>query len=91
MRALVLSVPADEGFWVSDGAGRRVWAQLRSSGESDIHITRDAHVSFTGVLVAHGPGYPEAVGVSASEGAAELARMGFHIDVDPATVVLGPR
>ena len=31
--ALVQSVPADEGFWVTDG-GDRVWVQIRTTGEA---------------------------------------------------------
>ena len=34
----VLAVPADEGFWVGDGADQRVWVQLRTRGESPERI-----------------------------------------------------
>jgi hypothetical protein len=36
--ATVSSVPADEGFWIDDGAGGRFWVQLTGTGESPVAI-----------------------------------------------------
>ncbi|MDQ6698461.1 MAG: sigma-70 family RNA polymerase sigma factor [Actinomycetota bacterium] len=84
----VLSVPADEGFWVGDSATkRRIWVQLETRGESRVHVIAGHRVSFTGRLRLHGPGFARAVGVDDAEGGSELTSMGAHLEVDAAKLV----
>lgn len=78
----VLSVAADEGFWIGDEGGR-VWVQLRrTGGESPVQVDAGDAVSFTGRVAAHGGGFAVRVGVGADEGAALLDRQGAHLAVD---------
>ena len=44
-------------------------------------VTPGRKVSFEGRLVAHGPGYAARVGVSPEEGAAQLDRQRYHVEV----------
>jgi hypothetical protein len=83
-------VVADEGFWVGT-AGDRVWVQLIGPPpESPYHVARGDQVTFVGVVVRHGSGFPAEVGVDRAEGAAGLAAQGAHIRVDKETLVLAP-
>lgn len=77
----VLSVPADEGFWVGRSPGERVWVQLNRRAESGRVVRAGQLASFTGRLRAHGPAFPDRVGVAADEGGRQLARQGAHIRV----------
>lgn len=78
----VLSVDADEGFWIGEGAERRIWVELVSSGESAVHVTAGDRISFDGKLSTHAAGFASLVGVDADEGARRLTDMGAHIDVN---------
>jgi RNA polymerase sigma factor (sigma-70 family) len=84
----VLTVPADEGFWVGDAAGR-VWVQLRTRRESAERIRPGQRLTFTGVVVRHDAGFAGRVGLGGAEGAAELTRQGAHVEVGPGGVEVG--
>jgi RNA polymerase sigma factor (sigma-70 family) len=84
----VLAVPADEGFWVGDGPGHRVWVQLRTRGESAQTVRAGQRLTFTGLVVRHDTGFAGRVGVSPAEGAGELVRQGGHVEVDPGGVTI---
>ncbi|MGI8698557.1 MAG: RNA polymerase sigma factor [Mycobacteriales bacterium] len=90
-RVAVPSVAADEGFWVGTSPTNRVWVQLRvrSGGESRDSAKAGQIVSFQGVVVANPPGFPERLGVTPAEGAAQLERQGAHISVDSQVLHLG--
>ncbi len=88
--ALVLTVPADEGFWVGR-RGARVWVQMSQRGESSPTLRSGKRVSFRGTVVRHDPGFARRVGVTAGEGAAELTAQRFHITVPARRVELTPR
>ena len=79
--AIVSSVPADEGFWVDDGAGGRFWVQLTGTGESPVGIEPGAAVSFAGVLVTTPPDFTTSVGLDAAEGSSDLEERAVHIEV----------
>lgn len=84
----VQSVPANEGFWVGAGPGRRVWVQLRTATESTVRVRPGEHASFTGRVVAAPAGMPGRVGLSTAEGAAELRTAGAYVLVDPARLTV---
>jgi len=84
----VLSVPADEGFWIGYGDDRRIWVQLATTGESAAQIKAGQHVLFRGRLSAHGVAFSSRVGVGPSQGGGRLTAMGAHIEVDPAKMIL---
>jgi len=85
----VLSVPADEGFWIGSSDAQRVWVQLTGvAGESPYQVRQGDRVDFTGTVVAHDAGFPATVGVDDAEGAAQLAGAGQHIEVDRAALEL---
>lgn len=85
----VLSVPADEGFWVGDSDTDRVWVQLTGGGgESPYTVKAGDRVDFTGPVVAHDAGFAAKVGVDAAEGADQLTREGAHIAIDKNAVKL---
>jgi RNA polymerase sigma factor (sigma-70 family) len=77
----VLSVPADEGFWVGDGPGRRVWVQLRTRGESPESIRPGQRLTFTGTVVPNDPGFLRRVGLSNADGVRDLTQQGAHVEV----------
>lgn len=83
----VVSVPADEGFWIDAGKGVRVWVQMRRASESAVHIRRGDRVSFQGHLVPNDADFMKTVGVSASEGARELRHQGFHIQIHKVSMI----
>ncbi|HYJ75166.1 MAG TPA: sigma-70 family RNA polymerase sigma factor [Kineosporiaceae bacterium] len=84
----VLAVPADEGFWVGEGPGRRVWVQLRSNGESRVTMRPGQRLTFTGRVVRDDADFVRRAGVTDAEGAGELARQGAHVEVDPDDLVV---
>ncbi|QXG75895.1 hypothetical protein KUM42_19350 [Modestobacter sp. L9-4] len=85
----VLSVPADEGFWVGSSDDQRVWVQLAGqAGESPYQVRQGDRVDFTGTVTAHDGGFPATVGVDDAEGAAQLAAQGQHVEADRASVTL---
>jgi len=86
----VQSVVADEGFWVGR-AGDRLWVQLIGPPpESSYRVRAGDHVTFVGVVVRHGSGFPAEVGVSRAEGARTLVTQGAHIRVNKQTLALAP-
>lgn len=88
--ASVVAVPANEGFWVSCGA-TRVWVQLIVRTESRVRVAPAHHVDVRATVVPHGADFPERVGVTAEEGAGELAGAGVHLEVGgPDVKVLPP-
>ncbi|RBY89083.1 hypothetical protein DQ244_15075 [Blastococcus sp. TBT05-19] len=85
----VLSVPADEGFWVGTSETERVWVQLTGeAGESPYQVTEGDSVDFQGTVVAHAGGFAAQVGVDDAEGAAMLDGQGQHLEVAKSAVTL---
>src|SRR5688500_6076656 len=77
---LVVSVPADEGFWVEVGTDL-VWVQLLTDGESWYTVRPGQTVSFNGTVVAHGPAFPATVGATEQPDADRLVAQGVHVAV----------
>lgn len=77
--AVVLSVPADEGFWLAAPGGGRVWVQLRAERESPRRVRPGQWLSFTAHLVGQGDRFAARVGVTRAEGAAVLDGQGAHL------------
>jgi hypothetical protein len=77
----VLSVAADEGFWVGTGEADRVWLQLVGDGESPYSVREGDRIDIAGQVVAHGPDFAREIGVDPSEGAEQLTRQGAHLEV----------
>lgn len=85
----VLSVPADEGFWVGTSEAERVWVQLTGeAGESPYQVTEGDSVDFQGTVAAHAAGFAAQVGVDDAEGAAMLDGLGQHLEVAKSAVTL---
>lgn len=86
----VLSVPADEGFWIGNSKTDRVWVQLTGkAGETPYQVKAGDLVDFTGgKVVPNGAGFASSVGVSAAEGAAQLTAEKSHIAVSKAALKL---
>lgn len=80
VNARVLSVPADEGFWIAQPPGR-VWVQMSGSGESAQRITAGATVQFSALRVPHRPGFARTVGVPPGPDATALDAAGVHLEV----------
>ncbi len=76
----VLSVPADEGFWIGQ-ATARVWVQLPPGRESSAHIVPGQRVSFRAQVRTHDASFAAQVGVTGSEGATDLDAQGIHLAV----------
>ena len=75
----VLTVPADEGFWVGTSDQQRTWIQLTGeAGESPYQVTEGDTVYFEGAVVTHDQSFAGAVGVDEAEGAAQLTAQGAH-------------
>jgi len=79
--ALVLAVPANEGFWIRSRDGARVWVQLTGREESPQQVRPGDRVSFNGVVVTNPPHFAARDGLDADGGARLLTREGAHIDV----------
>ena len=93
-RVQVLSVCADEGFWVSSDHGR-LWVQIDTARESPYTVAEGDLVSFSGRVAAHDANFPGQVGVTAAGGggargppggprgggAGDLAAQGAHITI----------
>lgn len=75
----VLSIPADEGFWVGTGTGARAWVELTAPGESGPDVDVDHTVSFTGRVVRHSTAFVRRL--ETTRGAALLRRQDYHIEV----------
>ena len=87
--ARVLSVPADEGFWLGTSETERVWVQLTGeAGESPYQVQAGDTVDFQGTVVPNPSGFSQQVGIAEADGAAQLTQQGYHIEVDKAAVSL---
>ena len=85
----VLSVPADEGFWIGTSDTQRVWVQLTGeAGESPYQVQEGDLVDFEGTVVAHDAGFAPQVGVDDAEGAAQLSQQAQHLEVAKSSVRL---
>jgi hypothetical protein len=84
----VLSVPADEGFWVGTSDTARVWVQLTGGGESGYQVVEGDTVDFTGTLLPHDDTFASTVGVDDAEGAAQLTAQAQHVEVAKDAVTL---
>lgn len=89
---LVQSVPADEGFWVGASARQRVWVQLSGvSRESPFQVKAGQRLTFAGGrFAATDSGFPQRVGVTADEGAAQLVAQRQHVEVPVTMVRMAP-
>lgn len=77
----VLSVPADEGFWVRTADGE-VWVALTGGpGESPATVLPGSRVDLVATVVGHRPGFAAASGVTPAEGAARLDAARVHLAV----------
>ena len=79
--ATVLSVPADEGFWVGTNETDRVWVRLSGLDESGYVVTQGDRVDCTGTVQAHDATFTAQVGVDPAEGADQLNQQGAHVEV----------
>lgn len=87
--ARVLTVPADEGFWVGTSDQERVWVQLTGeAGESPYQVAEGDTVDFEGTVVTHDQAFAESVGVNEAAGAAQLTEQGAHLEVAKSAVML---
>jgi RNA polymerase sigma factor (sigma-70 family) len=87
----VLSVPADEGFWVGDSPRARVWVQLSASGESPVQIRPGQRLSFVAEVVRHDAGFARRVGATDPDDERTLTRQGAHLVVDARAVMVDAR
>lgn len=87
--ARVLSVPADEGFWLGTSETERVWVQLTGeAGESPYQVQEGDLVDFEGTVEAHDGAFAEQSGVDDAEGAQQLADQAAHLTVAKSAVRL---
>ena len=85
----VLSVPADEGFWVGSSDTQRVWVQLTGeAGESPYQVAEGDTVDFEATVVPHDPSFAGQVGVDEAEGATQLNGQGQHLEAAKSAVRL---
>lgn len=85
----VLSVPADEGFWVGSSDQDRVWVQLTGeAGESPYQVTEGDLVDFEGTVVTHDASFAASVGVDEAAGAMQLTQQAAHLEVAKSAVTL---
>ena len=85
----VLSVPADEGFWLGTSETERVWVQLTGeAGESPYQVQEGDLVDLEGMVVEHDAAFPEETGVGDAEGAQQLADQAAHLEVATSAVRL---
>lgn len=85
----VLSVPADEGFWVGTGPRNRVWVQLVGPPpESPYTVLPGDTTSFSAVVTPNGSGFARRVGVTAAEGATTLIGQRQHLQVSKRDLTL---
>jgi hypothetical protein len=85
-RAQVISVPDDEGFWIST-AGEPAWVQIAAAGESPVRVDAGDEVGFTGAVVRHDADFADRDGMSTAD-AAQLAEAGAHIEVQAGDLVV---
>lgn len=88
--ATVESVVADEGFWVGEGPGKRVFVHLSpeartSSGESPFQVKAGQQISLEGTVTA-APADAADLGVTDAEGATELTDQGAYVEATKVTL-----
>ena len=85
----VLSVPADEGFWLGTSETERVWVQLTGeAGESPYQVQEGDLVDLEGTVVEHDAAFAEQAGVDTAEGAQQLTEQAVHLEVAKSSVRL---
>ena len=85
---IVLSAPADNGFWVGTSTTDQVYVHLLQPGLVSPHPVRAGdHISFTGNVVANSATLAADDGVDAAEGAAQLTAQKAHIEIAKSSVV----
>jgi hypothetical protein len=84
----VQSVVGDEVFWVGASEQERVLVHLVIGGESPPRVKVGQRAGFTGRLLTLPDGAPGIWGVEDSEGAAQVAEQGVHVQVDVADLDL---
>ena len=82
--ATVESVVADEGFWVGEGPGDRVFVDLSpearsTTGESPFQVEAGQKITLDGTVKA-APADPSTLGVTEAEGGPELTTLGGYIE-----------
>jgi len=77
----VQSVVSYPGFWIGTTPGDRVYVHVTDPALISRPVLAGHLVSFTGVLVAHGPGFASRDAVDAREGAGQLDSQGIHIEI----------
>lgn len=88
---VVVSVPADEGFWVGTGPGEQVWVQLVATDESAATVRPGDRVSFLGEARRADADAPSRFGLSARDGAGELRETALYVEVAEADLVVSRR
>lgn len=86
----ILSVPADEGFWIGSDAAHRVWVQIATRGESPVRVVAGHRISFRGRLVRHGAGFAVQAGVGRAAGAQQLTALAVHVTVSASALNISP-
>jgi hypothetical protein len=85
----VLSVPADEGFWIGTGRSDRVWVQLTGPPpESPYQVRPGDRVSFIARITPNGRHFARSVGVTQAEGAGTLTAARQHLSVPKRSLTL---
>ncbi len=79
--APVQSVVSYPGFWIGTTPADRVYVHVTDPALITRPVLVGHPVSFTGVLVAHGPGFASRDAVDAREGAGQLDSQGIHIQI----------
>lgn len=79
--APVQSVVSYPGFWIGTTPADRVYVHVTDPALISRPVLVGHPVSFTGVLVAHGPGFASRDAVDAREGAGQLDSQGIHIQI----------
>jgi hypothetical protein len=86
----VLSVVANEGFWVGRDQIDRLYVVIGTGPESPPDVEAGQLVSFTGRLETVPSELPAPFALSAAEGADRLAELGYYVAV-PAVEIVGVR
>ena len=85
---MVLSAPADNGFWVGTSTTDQVYVHLLQPGLVSPHpVQAGDHISFTGKVVANSATLAADDGVTDAEGAAQLTAQKAHIEIAKSSVV----
>ena len=76
----VQAVIADEAFWVGTSRTDRVLVHLRRQGESPFQVEVGEKVRIVGTVQPLRPGDADRFGVTAAEGADQLASQGHYVE-----------